>query len=329
MTQRESSAQIDDAAAAWTARLDRAPLAPAESAELEAWLAENSRRKGAFARARALWVYADRASMLSSTEALSDTGLFAHTPPQGLSRRWAFGLGGALAASVVAGFIGLERSGWRPAQRYQTERGEVRRLPLADGTVVALNTETNVAVTYSPERRNIRLIDGEALFDVAKNPKRPFYVDAGDIRVRAVGTSFSVTKRLGMPTEVLVREGVVEITRQGEDSALSPIRLAANQQASATPGAPITPVDLDPSAVSRALVWQQGMIAFQGTSLGDAAVQFGRYSDPQIVVADPAVAGMTITGLFSANNPAGFAQAVALSLNLNARTQDGKIYLSR
>ncbi len=216
---------------------------------------------------------------------------------------------------------------------YQTARGEVRLVPLQDGSVVTLNTATKVAVKFSDARRDIQLIDGEALFNVAKNPARPFVVNAGDVQVRAVGTSFTVRKLPDQATQVLVREGVVEITRDGRTSLnaaiAAPVRLAANQQALALPNAPITHAVLEPGAVVRKLVWNEGMIAFEGTSLQEAADEFSRYSDPRIMIDDPSVANETITGLFSADNPAGFAKAVALSLNLNARDQGGEIHLRR
>ena len=326
MSQRESSAAIDDVAARWAAWIDRAPLTPEESAELEAWLVKDSRRRGAFARARAVMLYADRARALGEAY---DPAKFVpvRTISRPITRRWALA-GGALAASGVAGVVGLEAM--MGARRYQTARGEVRLVPLADGSVVTLNTATEVAVKFSDDRRNVKLIDGEALFNVAKNPQRPFIVDAGDVQVKVVGTSFTVRKLPGQATQVLVREGVVEVLRQDHaEIDAAPVRLIANQRAVAAAGAPIKPLELEPAAVERQLVWNEGMISFEGASLNDAAKEFARYSDPRIVIDDPGIADETITGLFSADNPAGFAKAVALSLNIEAHAEDGVIHLRR
>jgi transmembrane sensor len=239
------------------------------------------------------------------------------------------GAGGAIAASL-AGAVGL--GVWMQSGRYATKRGEVRLVALADGSAVTLNTATRVAVRYSEARRDIHLIEGEALFDVAKNTHRPFVVDTGDVRVRAVGTSFTVRKLPGRATQVLVREGVVEITRVGTApvaASATPVRLVANQRATATRAQPITPAVLAPADVSRELAWREGMIAFEGASLSDAAAEFARYSDPKIVIDDPALAGRTITGLFSASNPDGFARAVALTFNARAVRSEDEIRLSR
>lgn len=332
MSQRETPETIDEAAAAWVARIDRAPLSAAEEAELDAWLAADSRRQGAFAKANAVMIYADRARPLGSAYDDGEADMFirplAVDRADGSTRRWALTVGGAAAATVAAAAVGIGYEVWRPAQRFETERGELRRLPLQDGTVVTLNTATKVAVKFTTARRDVQLLEGEALFDVAKNPKRPFYVDAGDIRVRAVGTSFTVRKLPGNPTQVLVREGIVEVTRK-DRGAVGAVRLIANQQVFARPNAPLAPSDLAPAVVVRELMWRQGMLSFEGASLREAAAEFSRYSDPQIAVDDPTIANETITGLFSANDPAGFAQAVALSLNLSVRTEDGKIHLRR
>lgn len=332
MNQRETPEAIDMAAAAWLARIDRAPLTPDEEAELDAWLAGDSRREGAFAKATVVALYTDRARTLGHAYADGDTGAPAQpwraSHAHGRSRRWMLATGGAVAAAAVGGVVVAGYEIWKPADEFQTQRGEIRRLQLADGTVVTLNTATKVTVKYTTDHRHIQLVEGEALFDVAKNPLRPFYVDAGDIRVRAVGTSFTVRKLLGASTQVLVSEGIVEVTQNDRGEA-EPVRLIANQQVVARPNAPIKTAALAPAAVARELMWRQGMLSFSGTSLGEAAEQFSRYSDPQITVDDPAIAKETITGLFSANNPEGFAQAVAVSLNLSARTESGKIHLGR
>jgi len=333
MSQRKSYTAIDDAAFSWVARIDRAPLSPSESSELEAWLSGDIRCEGAFARARAVMALAGRIGVLSPVA--TGQGAEPFGAPVGIlrsskpNRRWALAAGGSIAASLAVAALGLQLKAWTEAQHYETGRGEVRRVTLADGTVVTLNTATKVVVKFSKSERNIHLVEGEDLFDVAKNPLRPFLVDAGRLRVRAVGTSFSVLRLPSRPTQVLVREGVVEITESSSDALSQPIRLAANEQAFARPRAPIIPSALAPEAVVRNLSWQHGMLSFEGTSLQEAAEEFSRYSDKQITVDDPNVANETITGLFSATNPAGFAHSVALSLNLNTWTEGNTIHLSR
>ena len=329
---RESSQAIYEAAAAWQARIDRAPLTPEEKCDLDAWLAADSRRQGAFAMASVVMDLADCLKTSSPTNDVPALDMFPrpwHADiAHGSTRRWWLAAGGATAAAAACGVAAIAYQTWRPAEKYESVRGEVRRLPLADGTVLTLNTATKVTVSYSNARRDIQLVTGEALFEVAKNPIRPFYVDAGDVQVRAVGTKFFVRKLSGAPTLVLVSEGIVEVTRKDGPDA-TPVRIFANQQALAPSNAPIIPSSIAPNAVARKLLWRQGMLSFSRTTLREASDEFSRYGGPRIEIEDPTVSSRTITGLFAANNPEGFADAVALSLNLSTRRDGDTIYLSR
>lgn len=332
MPERETSAEISSAAADWAARVDRGPLSEAEEAQLAAWRAADKRRDGAYVRAQAILSRFDRAQALGpgyDPRKFEDRSL-----PFVSRRRLLWGGGGAIAATAAAALVGVAIVG--RTSSYAARRGEVRLVALSDGSVMTLNSASKVEVTYTRDRRMLHLIDGEALFDVAKNPSRSFIVDAGDTQVRAVGTSFSVKRIAGRPTQVVVREGVVEVTRLAAavtaSSTLAPVRAvraAANEIVVASVDSPIVAQTLSPSDLSSALAWKDGMIAFKRTPLKVAAEEFARYSDTPIVIDDPEVGDRTITGLFSAYNPAGFAQAAAGSLDIKARVEDGKVHLSQ
>ncbi|MGC1302862.1 MAG: iron dicitrate transport regulator FecR, partial [Caulobacteraceae bacterium] len=149
----------------------------------------------------------------------------------------------------------------------------------------------------------------------AKDAARPFVVFAGDTQVRAVGTSFSVRLLPDAPVQVLVREGVVEVTRQPTGAPPQVLKLAANMTVQAAGAAPMVPAVASPEDVERKLAWRNGMIDFDTTSLSQAAAEFARYSDYALTV-DPDVAGERITGRFSASDPKGFATAAAVSLGI-------------
>jgi transmembrane sensor len=348
MSRRETSAEIDAVAADWAVRVDEAPLDPQEQAALDAWLAGDSRRLGAYARARAALVQARRLKALGSgfdAEAYAagnasdlalepDDGVVVSfvepPPPEGLdhrpSRRRFLLWGGSVAAAGLVGIVGL---GWpAAAQTYRTEKGEVRLVPLEDGSSITLNTASEVQVRYSRDHRQVTLVAGEALFDVARDLTRPFVVEAGDTEVRAVGTSFTVRRLATTPVEVLVRQGVVEVSQPSAPSR-PPQRIAANVRAVATPQSDLVATPLPPAEVGRALAWREGMLSFEDMTLRDAAAEFARYSDVRIEFADPAIASETVTGLYAANNPRGFARSVALSLNLNAENERNAVTLRR
>src|SRR5690606_14686343 len=117
----------------------------------------------------------------------------------------------AAAASVVilAGALLLVFVPTRP-QVYSTGIGEQRTVKLADGSIVHLNTDSSLRVEYSPATREVHLVEGEALFVVAKEPARPFRVEAGQTTVQALGTQFNVYRRAG-GIEVSVIEGAVRV----------------------------------------------------------------------------------------------------------------------
>ncbi|GAA0532745.1 hypothetical protein GCM10008941_10170 [Rhizomicrobium palustre] len=207
---------------------------------------------------------------------------------------------------------------------YTTRVGETHVAILEDGSVLTLNTDTKIGVRFKKGERNIMLYRGEALFDVAKDRKRPFIVHARDTQVRAVGTSFTVQDLPGRPVQVLVREGVVEVRLK--DMPV-PARLAANMQAVALPNAAISKKVLPTGDVERGLAWRAGRIAFEGISLKDAISEFARYNDTPIIVDDPQQADHRITGLFISNDPVRFANAVAIALDLEVEMRGDAIHL--
>lgn len=315
----ESAADIDSAAAAWAARVDRGPLSDEDRSALEAWAAVDSRRAGAYARALAANAYFDRAAALgpsfvpsrhpAAARAIDRRGLLA-------------GAGGLIAASVAGGvgFFAFQRHG-----RIVTPKGDVRRVSLSEGSAVTMNTDTVLRQAIGPELRRIDLLRGEALFDVAKDPARPFVVFARGVRVRAVGTSFTVRVHDDGRIDVAVREGVVEVKRPD----MAAVRLGAETLAVVPARGGIEKASAPADALERAMAWREGRIDLAGMTLARAAREFGRYSDRPILIEDPSVANLKVTGVYSVNDPEGFARAAALSLGLEAVTGPEGIRIQR
>lgn len=309
---RETAREVDAAAAAWAARADRG-LTDSEAAELETWLAGDPRRPGAYARLTWTLMSTEKAAALAPGGSLQPAR--DSRGPELTRRRWLIG-GGAIAASA-AGVMAWGVLGAGTA--YATRKGEMRVVNLDDGSILTLNTASRVMVRYTQSRRTVRLEHGEALFEVARDPQRPFVVEAGATEVRAVGTTFSVTRLESAPVGVLVREGAVDVVRRDAPTD-QPARVLANMRALAAPAAPgIELAAVNAAAAERELAWREGRLAFEGEALAEAADRFGRYSDLRIVVDDPDLAREEIAGIFRANDPAGFAQSVALGLG--ARTE--------
>ncbi|ESQ87295.1 hypothetical protein ABAC460_19930 [Asticcacaulis sp. AC460] len=322
MPKHQTASEIDATAADWAARADRG-LTPAEDAELEAWLAEEPRRAGAYARARAVSVWSERAAALGPAY---DPQRFEGRKRVVTRREWLMG-GGAIAAGLGgAAWVGLGLTS--RGQEQLTHVGEMKVVPLSDGSVVSLNTASHIRVAFNGKRRTIHLDAGEALFDVVKDAARPFVVVAGDTEVTAVGTSFVVRRLVGLPVQVLVREGIVDV-RQISQAEAPAVRLPAMNRAEAGDGGVIKRLAIAEAEVERAMAWREGRISFEGDTLSQAATEFARYSDTRIVIEDPAVARETVTGLFQANDPVGFSKAVAVSFGLRAKISEKQVRLYR
>jgi transmembrane sensor len=165
-------------------------------------------------------------------------------------------------------------------------------------------------------------LQGEALFDVAKDKDRPFVVYARDTQVRAVGTSFAVSMLPQKPLLVVVREGVVELKR----AKTAPVWVSANTRAVEHPAAPIAAETVSSTKIAHELAWQYGRIVLDHETLQQAADEFARYTDIHIVV-DPAVADRTVTGMFASNDPVAFAKAVAIVHGLRVKVEAKEVQI--
>ncbi len=311
MVDRESAADIEAAAARWVVRVDRDGDEPGVRAELEAWLAGDRRRRGAYARAEAGWTHLGSASVLALETPEP-------VPAPLLRRRRVIGGLGLLAASLAAVVVAPRLL----AKRYGTALGEIRRVPMADGSVAAINTSSELEISMRPRLRAVRLERGEAWFAVAKDPDRPFVVESGPVRVRAVGTAFSVRKHEA-GSDILVTEGVVEVWTDGQ----APRRVVAGQRVFADNGVGVQAAPKADDNLARQLAWRDGQIVLDGQTLAEAAAEFNRYNDRKIEVADPRLAGERFVGWFRTNDPEGFAQAAATTFNGQVLTSGESIVL--
>ena len=210
----------------------------------------------------------------------------------------------ALAATLVL-LVGVSWFAWLRPQRFETGFGEQRSVLLADGSRVTLNTASKIEVELRKDHRVIRLLAGEALFDVAHDAARPFDVYTGDSILRAVGTRFDVDMRADRTTVTIV-EGIVSLT-QGLPEALphgnTPLLEARDRVVigHAGPGARQHGVHLD--AVTS---WTQRKLIFERRPLGEVVEEFNRYNRARIVIESERLRAQEITGVFQTNDPDSF-----------------------
>jgi transmembrane sensor len=308
--------RVEDEAARWALR---DPLTAEQQVALDGWLAQNARHPGALLRAQAALSTIDRALVpdaVAEPEILRANARLAPT-----RRRVVGGLSSAAAAAL--GLIG-----WRTlrGERVMTVRGEIRRLPLMDGSIATIDTDSELHVAMTGETRRIVMTHGQAWFQVAKDRNRPFVVDAGIAQVRAVGTAFSV-RRSGEQVEVAVTEGTVVAWPAGAKGTMNVLTEGQYATFSMSGEAPRT--GTAPAEIDRALAWRNGEISLEGETLRNAVSQFNRYNEQQLVLADPALGDERLVGLFKVGNPQDFALMLEKTLGIEVTIMPHEIRLAR
>jgi len=267
-------------AAGWHARLE---TGADEWEAFTVWLEADPRNRIAFDAVDA-----------AASEAVDLLSLTAPTPPPAARRfstRAFLGIGGIAAAVLLT--IVVRPDIFQPEKHeiLATAAGERRDVTLSDGSTVHLNTNTQVAVTMSRGTRNVHLEKGEALFEVTRDPSRPFHVAAGDRDVRVVGTAFNVLRHNGRIT-VTVERGTVDVSADGVRTS---VRLGAGDQYAAREGARTYQVaKIDPTI---AAAWRDGRAIFTNATLSEVASDLSRYYGKPIVIRDAEVAAMRFSGI--------------------------------
>lgn len=210
-----------------------------------------------------------------------------------------------VAATVVVAAVGAWMY-WHPGpQRVETAIGEQRSLVLSDGSLVTLNTASRVEVEMSQHHRTVRLLSGEALFEVAHDATRPFDVMTGNTTVRAIGTQFDVDRRADSTTVTVVdgRVAVFTDSRDPREAEETRLPLQAGEQLTLLPSSARRTPRAD---VETALAWTQRKLIFQHRRLDEVAAEFNRYNRQVIEIRGPGLRLQEVTGVFQANDPASF-----------------------
>jgi transmembrane sensor len=228
---------------------------------------------------------------------------------------WAAPLAAAAALLVVAtSFLWWNRDGERFGlpRTYETAHGEQGVWRLPDGSTLHLNTESSATVRYSGSERLVELNRGQALFEVSHGDRRRFRVSAGGAEIIATGTEFDVYRRDTL-TLITVVQGDVRVyagdPTAARSSPASSIPLTAGQQIGVdAEGHSGESVSVDTKA---AVAWLRHEIVAQNRPLGEVAAEFNRYGRVQIVIDDPALKMLRISGHFDAYDTDSFAAFLA------------------
>jgi len=275
-----------DAAVAWHVRLQSDAATGDDWLAFEDWLSAAPEHQAAYDEVEALWSILDEATP-EPVAAGNVTPLMRRKP---VTRRWAgVGIAASLALATAVGLGVWYTPG--PPQTYDTAPGERRTVALADGSTITLNGGSHVSVRMDRRERHVEMADAEAVFDVAKDPDRPFIIEAGERQIRVVGTHFNVLRR-DDETTVTVNRGVVEVRPGGAKGGPPLARLQKGQTLSHHTGPGVDTVRAaDPAA---AMAWTEGRLVFQGERLDAVAKTMNRYVRKPIVV-DPRAAALPVT----------------------------------
>ncbi|MEJ0035845.1 MAG: FecR domain-containing protein [Gammaproteobacteria bacterium] len=359
MDKSDRRARAGAEAAEWWVRIETGELSRGDREQFVDWLRESAVHVGEMLRMAEVhgalerfneWTRVPTQGALSAPNVipLASAAFGAERVPQSpvpMVRRRRLTVGLALAATLAV--FGVFLSLMLSAQVIETGRAERRSVTLADGSVVQIDPESRLRIRLRKHERDIDLERGRALFRVAKDPNRPFLVQAEGTRVRAVGTQFGVEQdREGIV--VTVAEGKVAV-RVGDTAAVragggndggrtfgqvngvsvpADVLVSAGEQVvvpARGSAAPVRAVDTE-----RELAWAAGRLVFENESVADVIDEFNRYNVVQLHVAKGALAQRAVTGVFDASEPEsfiGFMQSVA-PVNVRRAGQDITIALA-
>ena len=228
----------------------------------------------------------------------------------------------ALLASLTALFLWIDSD---TARSYSTGIGEQRTIQLLDGSTVELNARSSVKVRLTDRRRDVALIEGQALFKVAKDKQRPFVVRAGDAQVRAVGTEFDVYKKQA-ETVVTVVEGRVETYSGANGADAAAIMLSAGEQLTVLPHTVTKPTRADTAA---ATAWVQKRLIFEETPLNEVAEEFNRYNRRPLAIDDAELQTLKISGVYSSTDPASLINFLRSQNSINVIETENQVRVVR
>lgn len=360
---------IEQEALEWLIKLDRDTPPSAEMrAALTEWMARSPAHTRELESLGAFWadlsltelnIPLAKPGTSRGSDSLPGAQLLAGQGAMVLGRRAWLAAAGVLGVTLLVQQLLWPGSWFKPRIDaangiYATAIGQQATIPLVDGSVIYLNTQSQLQVDYREGYRDIRLVRGEAHFDVASNQQSPFRVFAGKRRVQAVGTAFTVHLRQ-QDLDVLVTEGKVELAAQTalpempppQASAPTPQNdpayyvampvkslglLAQGQGATIVVAQHNTDPDgqrhkvkmMDAKALKQKDAWRQGLLLFAGDSLEDVVAEMSRYTSVNITIADPALKSIRIGGQFRVDDIAGMFAALETNFGLSIVQLDGQ-----
>jgi transmembrane sensor len=335
---RDEEARIQ--AGAWIARLslDSAAANGREGDDgglaFDAWLAADPANAAAYRHALSLWHEFDARADDVLAE-LADANLDLPSAPvvtlvpraarRPAAARWWVGAGGAALAAGLALAVMPNILTQPTVQTFATAKGQHQHVKLADGAAIDLDAETRISVAYSGSERRVTLAEGQAIFDVVHDEKRPFTVHAGGRVVRDVGTQFDVRKR-GADVTVTVARGRVEISSEGGAALYHAIVLDPGQRVEIAASGAAQMSTVDPAET---FAWRAGRLVYRDRPLDEVVADLNRQFVEQTQISDPELGRTPITGVIVLDNPRAVMARLSLMLPIRTVVSDKGLTLLR
>lgn len=367
MRKPKLNAQVLEEATAWFIDFNEEQVDPAGQEEFNAWLRRSPEHVRAFLQVSAFWEDAETLSRRPNLDiaeliarAKAERNVFAldvphseaaSAPPERLRVPR---IPVALAATLLS-VIGASLLTWHAfygSATYSTEIGEQRSITLEDGSSVELNSRSRIRLKFTENARVVDLLEGQALFKVAKDKSRPFVVSTGRTSVRAVGTEFDVyRKRTG--TVVTVVEGRVAVAPNPDlerpiASPLPEADIDAQESSRASEEGPsVSPAELllgageqivitataveapKPANIAVAMAWTQSKLVFESAPLRDVVEEFNRYNRQQLVIQDPGLYDFHVSGIFLSTDSSRILAFLRQRFDVSVNRSGDEIEISR
>jgi transmembrane sensor len=323
-----------EVAAYWHGIFDEAEPDPTQRERFETWLTANPAHRVAYASVERAWEGIASAGVDNRILAMRRAALAAPRHPRAT---WIRPTAVAASAIVVAGLVAGALLRHRPvsadpnAAEFATQVGERSNITLADGSSVVLDTDSRIKVAFDGRVRRVRLLAGQAWFEVAKNQPRPFVVEAGDRKVTAHGTAFDVRLDDHDRVQVTLIEGRVSVEALNPTGAAPTIPV---DHEDLLPGDQLVVVGARPATkrrtdVTKATSWREGQIIFDDDTLATAVAEVNRYSVKKIVLTDPRLASLRVSGVFIAGHSDSFVETVTGNFPIKVTSNsDGQLILT-
>lgn len=307
-------------AADWIVRLQADDLTDADALAFDAWLQASPAHVRAYDAALAVW------DEFEAARPEVDQALRAARVRRPQAGRRFYLAAGAMAAAAAVAVVAVPA--WTPAPPpvgYATATGEHRTVSLSDGSTIELNAGTRLSVGLDRRERRVVLEEGQAVFDVAADARRPFVIAAGDRTVSVVGTQFDVRRRDGR-LSVTVAEGVVEV-RPTAEAAGRAFRLRPGQRLDHVEGSPQARVIA--AAPEEVLGWRSGRLVYRDRPLGEVVADLNEQFPTPIRLEDPALAATPISGVLILDDQDAVIRRLALLVSVSAVRSGDSVTLRR